>query len=132
MGFLGAAGEQNQFTYRNFFVVFLVSLGQLGFGYPASIIGTTPISLNPSSKTYADLVIFAMAGTTLGEPSFLIYMGLLVRERAAITDSITDQTNTSGRTQQRRCSQHPPTSLLEQCLASSRLAPSLGSCPFRM
>lgn len=45
---------KQQFNYRNFLICFLVSLGQIAFGYPASIIGTT-----------------------LGEPSFLIYMNLL-------------------------------------------------------
>jgi hypothetical protein len=44
----------SQYNWRNFWICFLVSLGQWAFGYPASIIGTT-----------------------LGEPSFLIYMGIL-------------------------------------------------------
>lgn len=43
-----------QFNWYNFWVCWLVSLGQIAFGYPASIIGTT-----------------------LGEPSFLIYMKLI-------------------------------------------------------
>ncbi len=51
----GAAfGGSKQFTWYNFRICFLISLGQLGFGYPASIIGTT-----------------------LGQPSFLLYMGLI-------------------------------------------------------
>lgn len=46
--------KAEQFNWRNFWICFLVSLGQIAFGYPSSIIGTT-----------------------LGEPSFLIYMGVL-------------------------------------------------------
>lgn len=46
--------KKSQFNVYNFLVSWLVSLGQIAFGYPASIIGTT-----------------------LGEPPFLIYMGLL-------------------------------------------------------
>lgn len=45
---------RSQFNPYNFLVCFLVSLGQVAFGYPASIIGTT-----------------------LGEPPFLVYMGLV-------------------------------------------------------
>jgi hypothetical protein len=45
---------KNQYNWRNFWICFLVSLGQVAFGYPASIIGTT-----------------------LGEPSFLVYMTIL-------------------------------------------------------
>ena len=46
--------QKEQYNWRNFSICFLVSMGQLAFGYPASIIGTT-----------------------LGEPSFLIYMNLI-------------------------------------------------------
>jgi hypothetical protein len=46
-----------QYNWRNFWICFLVSLGQIAFGYPSSIIGTT-----------------------LGEPSFLIYMGIIDAE----------------------------------------------------
>jgi hypothetical protein len=46
--------KRSQFNAYNFLVCYLVSLGQIAFGYPASIIGTT-----------------------LGEPPFLIYMGLI-------------------------------------------------------
>lgn len=49
-----AFGTKRHWNWYNFFICWLVSLGQIAFGYPASIIGTT-----------------------LGEPSFLIYMGLL-------------------------------------------------------
>jgi hypothetical protein len=49
-----AFAGSKQFTYYNFWICLLVSLGQLGFGYPASIISTT-----------------------LGQPSFLSYMGLV-------------------------------------------------------
>ncbi|KAF1813977.1 hypothetical protein P152DRAFT_299705 [Eremomyces bilateralis CBS 781.70] len=45
---------KRQFNWYNFIVCFLVSLGQIAFGYPSSIIGTT-----------------------LGLPQFLIYMGLV-------------------------------------------------------
>ena len=59
--------EQNiakaeQFNWRNWFVCFLVSLGQIAFGYPSAIIGTT-----------------------LGEPSFLIYMNVLDPETETFT-----------------------------------------------
>ena len=46
--------KTQQWNWRNFWICFLVSLGQLAFGYPASIIGTT-----------------------LGEPSFDIYMRII-------------------------------------------------------
>ena len=46
--------KKSQFNPYNFLVCYLVSLGQIAFGYPASIIGTT-----------------------LGEPPFLVYMGLV-------------------------------------------------------
>jgi hypothetical protein len=49
-----AHSKRSQFNAYNFLVCFLVSLGQIAFGYPASIIGTT-----------------------LGEPPFLLYMGLI-------------------------------------------------------
>jgi hypothetical protein len=48
------ANVKSQFNFYNFYVCFLVSLGQLAFGYPASIIGVT-----------------------LAQPPFLVYMGLL-------------------------------------------------------
>jgi len=51
---MGFTELRRQFNWRNFLICYLVSCGQIAFGYPASIIGTT-----------------------LGEPSFLIYMGLL-------------------------------------------------------
>lgn len=49
-----AFGPKQQWNGRNFFMCLMVSLGQIAFGYPASIIGVT-----------------------LAQPSFLIYMGLL-------------------------------------------------------
>ncbi|KAJ9604940.1 hypothetical protein H2200_010329 [Cladophialophora chaetospira] len=49
-----AFGSGRQWNSWNFFICWLVSLGQIAFGYPASIIGVT-----------------------LAQPSFLIYMGLL-------------------------------------------------------
>lgn len=49
-----AITTSHQWNGWNFFICFLISLGQLAFGYPAAIIGTT-----------------------LAQPSFLIYMGLL-------------------------------------------------------
>ncbi|KAH0842769.1 hypothetical protein FOPE_08414 [Fonsecaea pedrosoi] len=48
------ATQVRQFNWYNFWICWLVSLGQVAFGYPASIISTT-----------------------LGEPSFLVYMKLL-------------------------------------------------------
>jgi hypothetical protein len=33
-----------QYNWRNFWICFLVSLGQIAFGYPSSIIGTTLVS----------------------------------------------------------------------------------------
>jgi MFS family permease len=44
----------SRYNWRNFWICFLVSLGQVAFGYPSSIIGTT-----------------------LGEPSFLEYMTII-------------------------------------------------------
>lgn len=49
-----APSNRSQFNLYNFWVCLLVSLGQIAFGYPASIIGTT-----------------------LGEPPFLLYMKLI-------------------------------------------------------
>lgn len=49
-----AFGSKRHFNWYNFYICFLVSLGQIAFGYPASIIGVT-----------------------LGQPSFLVYMNLL-------------------------------------------------------
>lgn len=49
-----ALGTERHWSAWNFFVCYMVSLGQIAFGYPASIIGVT-----------------------LAQPSFLIYMGLL-------------------------------------------------------
>jgi len=46
--------SKSQMNWRNFWLCFAVSLGQLAFGYPASIIGTT-----------------------LGQPAFLLYMGII-------------------------------------------------------
>jgi len=47
-------GSKRHFNGYNFFICWLVSLGQIAFGYPASIIGTT-----------------------LAQPSFLVYMKLV-------------------------------------------------------
>lgn len=49
-----AHSKRSQFNAYNFWVCFLVSLGQIAFGHPASVIGVT-----------------------LGEPPFLLYMGLI-------------------------------------------------------
>ena len=49
-----AMSKRSQFNGYNLFVCWLVSLGQIAFGYPASVIGTT-----------------------LGEPPFLLYMKLV-------------------------------------------------------
>lgn len=49
-----AFGSKRHFNWYNFWICFLVSLGQIAFGYPASIIGAT-----------------------LGQPSFLLAMKLL-------------------------------------------------------
>ena len=56
--------QKRQFNWYNFFICFLVSLGQVAFGYPASIIGTT-----------------------LGEPSFLVYMKLFDLKSEALTSN---------------------------------------------
>lgn len=50
------AASEAQFTWRGFWIAFLISLGQLAAGYPSALIGTT-----------------------LGEPSFLVYMGLYTK-----------------------------------------------------
>lgn len=49
--------KKSQYNPYNFLVCFLVSLGQIAFGHPASIISMT-----------------------LGEPPFLLYMGLIDAE----------------------------------------------------
>jgi hypothetical protein len=46
--------QKSGFRWRNFWICFSISLGQVAFGYPSSIIGTT-----------------------LGQPAFLLYMGLI-------------------------------------------------------
>ena len=51
-----------QYSWRNFWICFLVSLGQIAFGYPSAIISTT-----------------------LGEPSFLVYMGVVDPETEEFT-----------------------------------------------
>jgi hypothetical protein len=54
---LGHPSKKSQFNAYNFLVCYLVSLGQIAFGHPASVIGAT-----------------------LGEPPFLLYMGLITPE----------------------------------------------------
>lgn len=56
------AQTKRHFNAWNFFICWLVSLGQIAFGYPASIIGVT-----------------------LAQPSFLIAMGLLDPTTGALT-----------------------------------------------
>ncbi|KAK5071465.1 hypothetical protein LTS08_004791 [Lithohypha guttulata] len=56
------AKTKKHFNAYNFFISFLVSCGQLAFGYPASIIGVT-----------------------LAQPPFLVYMGLLDPTTATLT-----------------------------------------------
>ena len=51
------AFTNQQVNWRNFWTCFLISSGQLAFGYPASIIATT-----------------------LGQPPFLLYMGLIDKD----------------------------------------------------
>lgn len=53
---------RRHWSWRNFLTIFVVSFGLLAFGYPASIIGTT-----------------------LGQPSFLLYMKLLDPTTATLT-----------------------------------------------
>ena len=48
---------KRKINWRNFWICFSISLGQVAFGYPSSIIGTT-----------------------LGQPAFLVYMGLITPE----------------------------------------------------
>jgi len=55
-------GSKRHFNVWNFLVCYMISLGQLAFGYPASIIGVT-----------------------LAQPSFLIYMKLLDPATEALT-----------------------------------------------
>lgn len=55
-------GKQWHFSAYNFYVCFLVSLGQIAFGYPASIIGVTS-----------------------AQPPYLIYMGLMDPETLEYT-----------------------------------------------
>lgn len=70
---MGALGSQSHFNWRNFFITYLISYGQIAFGYPASIISTT-----------------------LGNPNFQVYMGLVDPKTGEATDrqnSITGATN---------------------------------------
>jgi len=55
-------GSKRHFNAWNFFICYLVSLGQIAFGYPASIIGVT-----------------------LAQPPFLVYMGLIEPTTAELT-----------------------------------------------
>ena len=48
---------KRKMNWRNFWICFSISMGQVAFGYPSSIIGTT-----------------------LGQPAFLLYMGLISPE----------------------------------------------------
>lgn len=48
---------KSQWSWKQFAICFVVSMGTIGFSYPASIIGTT-----------------------LAQPSFLLYMSLLTPE----------------------------------------------------
>ncbi|RVX68249.1 hypothetical protein B0A52_07252 [Exophiala mesophila] len=48
------AAEKREFNFRNFWICFFISMGNVAFGYPAAIIGTT-----------------------LSQPGFLKYMGLV-------------------------------------------------------
>lgn len=52
-----AALVKRKMNWRNFWICFSISMGQVAFGYPSSIIGTT-----------------------LGQPAFLLYMGLITPE----------------------------------------------------
>jgi hypothetical protein len=54
---LQAMDLRHKMRWRNFWTCFVISVGQIAFGYPSSIIGTT-----------------------LGQPSFLLYMGLVNSE----------------------------------------------------
>ena len=49
-----AFGVRQRINWRNFWICFLISTGQIAFGYPASVIGVT-----------------------LGQPAFLLYMDLI-------------------------------------------------------
>lgn len=46
--------KKQKFRWRNFWICFFIAFGQIAFGYPASIIATT-----------------------LGQPAFVTYMGLV-------------------------------------------------------
>jgi hypothetical protein len=56
--------KRSQFNAYNFLICWLVSLGQVAFGHPASVIGVT-----------------------LGEPPFLVYMGLVDAEGVPTSNS---------------------------------------------
>lgn len=43
--------KDEQYNWRNFLICFLVSLGQIAFGYPASIIGVTCVVSFPHKHT---------------------------------------------------------------------------------
>lgn len=61
---MATAVSERHWSWRNFLTTFIVSFGLLAYGYPASIIGTT-----------------------LGQPSFLLYMKLLDPATLELTDN---------------------------------------------
>ena len=80
--------EQNiakaeQFNWCNWWICFLVSLGQIAFGYVSteSIDRVASSLILLSQRRYPSAII----GTTLGEPSFLVYMGVLDAEEKALS-----------------------------------------------
>jgi hypothetical protein len=62
--YIMSSSDQRQINWRNFYICFLISLGLIAFGYPSAIISTT-----------------------LGEPSFLLYMGLLDSTTLELTEN---------------------------------------------
>ncbi len=71
---------KRKINWRNFWICFSISLGQVAFGYPSSIIGTT-----------------------LGQPAFLLYMGLIDDKGVETPNANNLIGATSGVFQVRRC-----------------------------
>ena len=73
--------KAGQFNWRNWWICFLVSLGQIAFGYVSIILDQSIILTILSQRRYPSAII----GTTLGEPSFLVYMGVLNADDTALS-----------------------------------------------
>lgn len=77
--------KRSQFNAYNFLVCYLVSLGQVAFGYPASVIGVT---LGVYMSCYHMAQGLQLRAYNLGEPPFYVYMGLVDAEGKPTHDAV--------------------------------------------